>query len=60
VVYVVKGAIEMLFPDRRQKLVAGDALTFAGNEPHTWVNPSASRTAELIWVMLPAPWSGSA
>src|SRR4029453_2809729 len=53
VLYVVKGAVEMLFPDRPQKLVAGAALTFAGNEPHTWVNPSASRTAELIWVMLP-------
>jgi transcriptional regulator with XRE-family HTH domain len=60
VVYVVKGAVEVLFPDRRQKLVAGDALTFAGNEPHTWRNTSGSRTAELIWVLVPAPWSGSA
>jgi quercetin dioxygenase-like cupin family protein len=50
----------VLFPDRRHKLVPGDALTFAGNEPHTWLNNSATRTAELIWVLVPAPWSGSA
>jgi transcriptional regulator with XRE-family HTH domain len=60
VLYVVKGTVEVLFPDRRHKLVPGDALTFAGNEPHTWLNNSATRTAELIWVLVPAPWSGSA
>jgi transcriptional regulator with XRE-family HTH domain len=60
VVYVLKGVVDVLFPDRRQRLTAGDALTFAGNEPHTWVNPSQSRGAELIWVLVPAPWSGSA
>ena len=60
VVYVLKGSIDVIFTDRRQKLAAGDALTFAGNEPHTWINPSQTRTAELIWVLVPAPWSGSA
>jgi transcriptional regulator with XRE-family HTH domain len=60
VVYVLKGAVDILFTDRRQRLTAGDALTFAGNEPHTWVNTSQTRTAELIWVLVPAPWSGSA
>ncbi len=28
--------------------------------PHTWNNASAARGAEVIWVLLPAPWSGSA
>lgn len=60
VVYVLKGTVELLFTDRREKLSAGDALTFAGAEPHTWVNSSKTRTAELIWVLIPAPWSGSA
>lgn len=60
VVYVLKGAVDVVFTDRRQRLAAGDALTFAGNEPHTWVNTSQTRTAELIWVLVPAPWSGSA
>ena len=60
VVYVLKGAVEVVFTDRRQALVAGDALTFPGNEPHTWSNTSQTHAAELIWVLVPAPWSGSA
>ncbi len=60
VVYVLKGAIELVFSDHRQRLTAGDALTFSGGEPHTWVNASQTRTAELVWVLVPAPWSGSA
>ncbi len=60
VVYILKGTIELVFSDRRQRLTAGDALTFSGGEPHTWVNTSPTRTAELVWVLVPAPWSGSA
>jgi len=60
VVYVLKGAVELLFTGHRQRLAAGDALTFAGGEPHTWVNASQTRHAEVIWVLVPAPWSGSA
>ena len=60
VLYVLKGTVELRFADRVQKLRAGDALTFAGGEPHTWANTSDSRAAEVIWVMVPAPWSGSA
>ena len=59
VVYCLKGSVEFLFTDHRQQLTAGDALTFAGGEPHTWVNASTSRPAELVWVLLPAPWSES-
>lgn len=60
VILVLKGSIELVFSDRRQKLSTGDALTFSGGEPHTWVNASSSRSAEVIWVLIPAPWSGSA
>lgn len=60
VLYVLKGAVELRFSDRVQKLSTGDALTFAGGEPHTWVNASSTRPAEVIWVLVPAPWSGSA
>jgi len=60
VLYVLKGVVELILNDRRQKLSAGDALTFAGGEPHTWVNASQTRPAEAIWVLVPAPWSGSA
>jgi len=60
VVYCLKGIVELRFTDHSQKLTSGDALTFAGGEPHTWVNASSSRPAELVWVLVPAPWSGSA
>lgn len=60
VIYVLKGTVEMVFSDRTRRLSAGDALTFSGGEPHTWVNPSSSRGAEVVWVLVPAPWSGSA
>lgn len=59
VVYLIKGKVTLSFTDRAQPLTAGDALTFAGGEPHTWVNSSRSRSAELIWALMPAPWSGS-
>jgi len=60
VMYVLKGSVELIFIDRTQKLATGDALTFSGGEPHTWVNASKSRPAEVIWILVPAPWSGSA
>jgi transcriptional regulator with XRE-family HTH domain len=60
VLYVLKGIVELILTDRRQRLTAGDSLTFAGGEPHTWRNASQTRPAEVIWVLVPAPWSGSA
>ena len=54
-VYVLKGTLEMVFSDRTQRLTAGDALTFSGGEPHTWVNP-AHRAAPRwsgCWCRLP-------
>jgi transcriptional regulator with XRE-family HTH domain len=60
VAYVIKGTVDLVFADRRERLTAGDALTLRGSEPHTWENPSSSRGAEIMWVLTPAPWSGSA
>ncbi|MET0952716.1 MAG: cupin domain-containing protein [Aeromicrobium sp.] len=59
VLYVLEGSVQLRFSDRVQELRAGDALTFAGGEPHTWANASESEPAEAIWVLVPAPWSGS-
>jgi transcriptional regulator with XRE-family HTH domain len=59
VLYVLKGSVDLVFSDRRQRLTAGDALTFPGGEPHTWENTSATLAAEMIWILSPAPWSGS-
>ena len=60
VLYVLKGSVELIFSGRSQKLATGDCLTFAGGEPHTWANASKTRAAEVVWVLVPAPWSGSA
>jgi quercetin dioxygenase-like cupin family protein len=60
VLYVLRGAVELILSDRRQKRSAGDALTFAGGEPHSWVNANQARPAEVVWILVAAPWSGSA
>jgi uncharacterized cupin superfamily protein len=59
VLYVLRGSVDLVLSDRRQRLTAGDPLTFAGGDPHTWGNASSTRPAEMIWVLVPAPWSGS-
>jgi transcriptional regulator with XRE-family HTH domain len=60
VLYVLSGQVELSFRDGSRELAAGDAITFSGGEPHTWRNLSATDPAELMWVLVPAPWSGSA
>jgi transcriptional regulator with XRE-family HTH domain len=57
--YILKGMIDLHFADGSRRLRAGDALTFPGTEPHNWTNPDDKRGAEMIWVLVPAPWSGS-
>lgn len=59
VVHVLRGALTMLFPQQTLALEAGDALTLPGREPHTWRNDSDGET-EVLWVLVPAAWSGSA
>lgn len=59
VCHVLKGKINVMFSEETHHLAAGDTVTFAGREPHTWVNPDATRRAEVIWVIAPAPWNTS-
>jgi transcriptional regulator with XRE-family HTH domain len=59
VLHVLAGAVTMRFADRSVSLGAGDALTFPGREPHTW-QVDGGEPASVIWVIVPAPWSGSA
>jgi transcriptional regulator with XRE-family HTH domain len=59
VLHVLSGRVALVFSDGERELAAGDALTFPGGEPHTWLNKSDTEPAELIWVLVPAPWSGS-
>ena len=58
VLHVVAGAVTVRFADRSVRLETGDALTFPGREPHTW-HAEDDAPAEVCWVLVPAPWSGS-
>lgn len=59
VLHVVSGAVRLQFVDRSVLAVAGDAVTFPGREPHTW-RVEGGEPAVVLWVLVPAPWSGSA
>lgn len=59
VLHVVSGSLSVRFTDRTITLQPGDALTFPGREPHTW-RVEGGRPAVAVWVLVPAPWSGSA
>lgn len=57
VLHVLKGQIEVVFADHMEALSPGDTITFSGREPHTWRNPSTTRTAEALWIIAPASWA---
>jgi len=54
-VYVLKGEFDIVLGPSTHHLNVGDAMTFRGREPHTWRNPSTTDTAEVLWVLSPAP-----
>ncbi|BDZ45620.1 transcription regulator [Naasia aerilata] len=56
--HVLSGGVTLRFPERSVELAAGDTLTFAGRQPHTWVNATTA-VSEVLWVIVPAAWSGS-
>jgi transcriptional regulator with XRE-family HTH domain len=51
---VLKGAVDIIFDTVRYRLSSGDALTYAPREPHTFVNPSHTRPAVMVFANLPA------
>lgn len=59
VLHVVSGSVRLQFVGRSVLAVAGDAVTFPGREPHTW-RVEGGEPAVVLWVLVPAPWSGSA
>jgi DNA-binding XRE family transcriptional regulator len=58
VLYVIRGRVAVRLPDSSVELEAGDALTLRGRDPHTWDN-AAETESEVIWMLVPAPWSGA-
>lgn len=59
VLHVLAGNLSVRFADRSVSLGPGDALTFPGREPHTW-QVDGGQPSTVVWVIVPAPWSGSA
>ena len=59
VLQLVSGRVAVRFADRTVSLSPGDALTFPGREPHAW-EVEGGAPAVVLWVIVPAPWSGSA
>jgi mannose-6-phosphate isomerase-like protein (cupin superfamily) len=58
VLHVLSGGLTARFVDRTVELGPGDSLTFPGREPHTW--RAGPEGAEVAWIIVPAPWSGTA
>ncbi len=54
-VHVLRGRLQLRLPGESVVLHAGDAFTMPGATPHTWVNPSATETCEVLWALTPAP-----
>lgn len=52
-VHVIEGRLTLSFQDGSWELVAGDSLTFDGNESHTWTTPEETG-ATVIWCLTPA------
>jgi transcriptional regulator with XRE-family HTH domain len=60
VLHVLKGTIDVVFSRNTHRLGAWDTMTFSGREPHSWVNPDRTHSAEVMWVIAPASWDTSA
>jgi len=56
VAHVQQGRLVVSFSTGDVELAAGDTLTFRAREPHSWHNPDKDTTAEVLWVIAPAPW----
>ena len=54
-VFVIDGAMVMLFQNEEIALQAGDSLTFDPRRPHRYYNPSKTKAATAICVITPQP-----
>lgn len=57
-VHLLRGSLVVQFANRDVELAEGDTITFPGSTPHTWHAGAAG--AEIMWILAPAAWSGSA
>ena len=54
-VHVLRGRLLLTLPGEQVELRPGDAFTMPGATPHTWLNPSATESCEVLWALAPAP-----
>ena len=54
-VHVLEGELEMNIDGVTYLMTPGDTLTFPPSLPHTWRNPSRTRHARALWVIVPPP-----
>lgn len=54
-VYVVRGQLRLELRGETVDLGPGDAFTMPGSTEHTWCNPSADGSCEVLWALAPAP-----
>jgi transcriptional regulator with XRE-family HTH domain len=55
-VYVLEGTLELHVRDDTYLLDAGDTVTYAPRDPHTWRNPSAADDTVVLWFTVPNPF----
>ncbi len=56
-VYVLRGSLELRVGDETHLLEEGDTFTYSPRDPHTWLNPSDSDEAVVLWTALPNPYA---
>ncbi|SEP82292.1 transcriptional regulator, XRE family with cupin sensor [Faunimonas pinastri] len=54
-VHVVRGELEITIGGEEFRLSAGDTLSFDPSIPHTWRNPSRTKTCDTLWMIVPPP-----
>jgi len=54
-VHLLEGELEMTIDGVTYVMKAGDTLTFPPSLPHTWRNPSKTKSTRAIWVIVPPP-----
>jgi transcriptional regulator with XRE-family HTH domain len=59
-VHVLKGSIRLMTTSESWDLEAGASLTLQGREPHSWKVIDPSTGVDLLWVLVPAAWTGTA
>lgn len=54
-IHLQSGTLDVEIDGELFHMQAGDTLTFPPSKPHAWRNPSGSKPAVAIWVIVPPP-----